>query len=128
MPLVKEAVSLPFSTKKFGPAVLAWRQLNCDEARTGTPLWWAPMYARDPEVDPERQWDALMRACDAAELLDTLSESQGHKSPGSDGITIDALKLIADAPSSPSLLFLVSLVNAAFALAAALPHSRKVSL
>lgn len=70
------------------------------------------MYARDPEVDPERQWDALMRACDAAELLDTLTESQGHKSPGFDGITIDALKLIAGAPSSPALLFLVSLVNA----------------
>ena len=70
------------------------------------------MYARDPGIDPERQWDALMRACDAAELLDTLTESQGHKSPGFDGITIDALKLIADKPSSPALLFLVSLVNA----------------
>ena len=78
MPLVREAVSFPFSTKKFGPAVLAWRQLNRDEIRTGIPLWWKSMYARDPGIDPERQWDALMRACDAAELLDTLTESQGH--------------------------------------------------
>jgi len=112
MPLVRDAVSRPFSTKKHGPAVPAWRPLSEGERLTGIPGWWLQMYSRDPNVDPDTQWDSIMRLCDPAEILHMMSGIEHHKSPGKDGITTDILKLTSREPSSPVLSFLVSLVNA----------------
>ena len=106
MPLVKDAVSRPFSTKKHGPAVPSWRPLTTEELLTGLPCWWPQMYSRDV------LWDSLMRPCDTAEIVDTLAEAQGHKSPGFDGISVDLLKLTIGVPYSSVLSFLVALVNA----------------
>ena len=105
-------MSLPFSVKRHGPAVLAWRPLLREELLTGRPYWWVPMYSRDPRINPDEEWDKLMRTCDANELLETLAETEGRKAPGYDGITIDLLKLLASTPDSPTLPFLVSLVTA----------------
>jgi hypothetical protein len=119
MPIIKDSVSKPFTTRKLGPAVLAWRSLTAEELRWGIPHWWREMYERCKLADPELLWDRLMRLCTPEEVFKAILGADRGKAPGHDKVTIDILKVAVGAwddlprdPDNPILLLLTAIVNA----------------
>ena len=123
IPLVRAAVSAPFSHPKPGPAVPAWSALTDSEISTGIPFWWKTFYSRSSKGIPDTVWSSLSSLSTPREFFDIITKAEGGKSGGHDNVTIDLLKVAVGAfPGSTTngafpgedhrcLALLTSLVN-----------------
>ena len=111
-------VAQRFATERTGPAVLATRMLSDAEIATGIPRWWEQTYARSNSAVIQTVWDTLMRPCTPCQLQDELKKAPSRRSPGTQGLPLDVLKLAAQhaGPAHGDRFYflqaLVSLTNA----------------
>ena len=92
-PIVRAKVAAPFSNPRSGPAVPVWRSLSTEEKTTGVPFWWSSMYSWNAKGIDGSVWGSLLESVDPRAIYDIIASTDGGKSPGHDGVTMDLLKL-----------------------------------